>query len=234
MDTHGGGNPTVRMLGVPKWRDVANNYPSVTAKSLRNLASWDSGPKEGALILWHGEPGTGKTHALRALAWEWREWCDFQFVVDPDQFFSKPSYMLEALLHTNGSQRKRRDRWTVLVLEDTGELISLDARTALGQDLSRFLNLTDGVLGQGLKFLVLVTTNEPLSSLHPAVSRPGRCAAIIEFPPFSKSEATEWLSHRGFVGAPRSMKLADLFAASRREADLVSPAKAMGFGAIQS
>ena len=29
----------------------------------------------GALLLWHGEPGTGKTHALRALVRSWRDWC---------------------------------------------------------------------------------------------------------------------------------------------------------------
>jgi hypothetical protein len=31
--------------------------------------------------------GTGKTFGLRALAWEWREWCDFHYIVDPDTFF---------------------------------------------------------------------------------------------------------------------------------------------------
>lgn len=37
----------------------------------------------GKLVLWHGEPGTGKTYALRTLAWEWRDWCDFHYVIDP-------------------------------------------------------------------------------------------------------------------------------------------------------
>lgn len=33
------------------------------------------------------------------------------------------------------------------------------------------------MVGQGLRVLVLVTTNELLRRLHPAVAQPGRCAA---------------------------------------------------------
>ena len=48
----------------------------------------------GRLILWHGMPGTGKTHALRALAWEWRRWCDFHYVTDPEELFDAPVALL--------------------------------------------------------------------------------------------------------------------------------------------
>ena len=41
--------------------------------------------------------------------------------------------------------------------EDTGELLSADARERSGQGLSRFLNVVDGLIGQGLRVLVLVT-----------------------------------------------------------------------------
>jgi hypothetical protein len=45
--------------------------------------------------------------------------------------------------------------------------------------------------------LVLVTGNEPLRRLHPAVSLPGRCASIVEFQPFTEDEAGTWLAERG-------------------------------------
>jgi hypothetical protein len=41
-----------------------------------------------------------------------------------------------------------------------------------------------------------VTTNEEIKTLHPAVSRPGRCAANIEFVPLSQEEAAAWLAER--------------------------------------
>ena len=52
-------------------------------------------PESGQLLLWHGEPGTGKTYALRALAWEWRAWCRFHYVTDPERFFNEANYMLD-------------------------------------------------------------------------------------------------------------------------------------------
>ena len=67
----------------------------------------------------------------------------------------------------------------MLVLEDCDELIRADAKRGAGQALSRLLNLTDGVVGQGLDVLVCLTTNEDLHRLHPAITRPGRCLAEI-------------------------------------------------------
>ena len=110
--------------------------------------------------------------------------------------------------------RDRAPHWRLLVLEDTGELLRPDAKSIIGQGLSRFLNVVDGLIGQGLRVLVLVTTNERIETLHPAVARPGRCAANIEFDPLSEDEATAWLERHGVAanaGAPRI--LASLYAA---------------------
>jgi hypothetical protein len=53
----------------------------------------------GQLVLWHGMAGTAKTFGLRALAWEWREWCDFHYIVDPDTFFGQHAdYLMSVLL----------------------------------------------------------------------------------------------------------------------------------------
>lgn len=101
----------------------------------------------------------------------------------------------------------------LLVLEDAGELVAADARAETGQALSRLLNVSDGLLGQGLDLCVLITTNEPIDRLHPAVLRPGRCAAQIEVPPLDVETANRWISGHG-GGAPISepLPLAELFA----------------------
>jgi hypothetical protein len=94
--------------------------------------------------------------------------------------------------------------WRLLIVEDCDELISPGAKSVSGQALARLLNVTDGLLGHGRRLLVAITTNEPLSSLHPAVTRPGRCLAQIEVGRFSRAEARRWLGRelpRGCDGA---------------------------------
>lgn len=104
-------------------------------------------------------------------------------------------------------------KWRLLVLEDSGELVRADAKAETGQALSRLLNVVDGLIGQGLRILVLITTNEELGKLHPAISRPGRCLSRTEFSLLDKGSATAWLNKRGVpdeIGEAAS--LADLYA----------------------
>jgi hypothetical protein len=108
---------------------------------------------------------------------------------------------------------QRAPHWRLLVLEDTGELLRPDAKSIIGQGLSRFLNVVDGLIGQGLRVLVLVTTNERIEALHPAVARPGRCAANIEFDPLGSAEARAWLERHELAAAGDAPRiLASLYA----------------------
>jgi hypothetical protein len=68
---------------------------------------------------------------------------------------------------------------TSIILEDSGELLTVGAKERTGQALSRFLHVVDGLIGQGLRILILATSNEALGKLHHAVSRPGRCVNKI-------------------------------------------------------
>lgn len=219
-----------RTIPVPAWGDIEDNYPSAVRDRLARLADPSFRPAErGQLVLWYGPPGTGKTYALRALAWEWRSWCELHYVVDPEVLFGeRADYLLEVVLEDKEEDEEER-KWRLLVLEDTGELLAADAKEQTGQGLSRLLNLVDGLVGQGLRVLVLVTTNEALRRLHPAVARPGRCAAKVEFAPFPPEEAAAWLEARG-AGTEdvQGATLASLFA--RVGGYEPEPARPIGFG----
>ncbi len=209
-----GAQQMAQMIPGNAWTDVEVNYGSQSATPLQALMSWpDAPPPGGRLLLWHGAPGTGKTTAIRTLAWEWRSWSEFQFITDPELFLSNPSYLLQAISRARRSTGGPANRWKVLVLEDAGEYLAPDAKHQAGQALSRLLNVCDGVVGQATRSLILVTTNEPVHVLHPALSRPGRCLAQIEFGALADSEIERWCRRCG-VDAPRATRatLAELYA----------------------
>jgi hypothetical protein len=203
-----GGDVRHREIEAPSFDEISPNYPSAVRAQLQRLIAAGQ-PKSGRLILWRGAPGTGKSHALRALVREWSPWCSAHFVMDPEELLGRGgAYMLDVLTW----EGDETTTWRMIILEDAGELIAADARAITGQALSRLLNVADGLLGQGTNTLLVITTNEPVGRLHPAARRAGRCLADIEFLPFPPAEANRWLAARGQAdGVEMPTSLAELF-----------------------
>jgi hypothetical protein len=211
MHSDRGPQSITRRIETPSWDEICGNYTSDVQRHISPLMGEFRPTSGGQLLLWHGVPGTVKTYAIRALLREWKSWCLPSYITDPEEFFGRSAYMLKVLLGFD--QYDDDEKWRLLILEDAGELMSSDARQRTGQGLSRLLNVTDGLIGQGLRVIVLITTNEELGHLHPAVTRPGRCASEVGFKPLSEIEAAEWMRSRGDQRvAASSATIAELFA----------------------
>src|SRR5262249_8923728 len=135
--TQGRGGPysVARTIDVPSWPEIASNYPRAVRDDVVALVDERWRPSgAGRLLPWYGLPGTGKTHALRALAWHWRSWCSAHYITDPEAFFGSSEYMLDVLTadEDDDDEDERLPRWRLLVLEDTGELLTSDAKARTG------------------------------------------------------------------------------------------------------
>jgi hypothetical protein len=209
-----------RQIEAPSFNEIVGNYNGDTLKSIIKLKDGNM-EHSGKLLLFHGEPGTGKTYMIRALARHLKEKCDFFYILDPEQLFNNMSYMTSLILEDGKNEVENPNgithtnceaKYKFIILEDADEFITEDAKSRTGQALSRLLNISDGFIGQGLKIIFLVTTNEPLNKVNRALSREGRCGAIIKFNKLSKEESIKWLDKREIKNqVSKDMTIADLY-----------------------
>lgn len=197
---------------VADWDALKGNYAANVRDELDWLMQYTPGDtSSGQLIVMQGDPGGGKTYVTQSLVKAWKEWAHAVYITDTDAFFKDTSYMMECLLESENG-----DKWTLVILEDAGELLTKDARHEVGQALSRLLNVADGMVGKGLKVMLLLTTNEQDGALHEAVTRNGRCLSQLVFQPLSRTEVQEWCAAHDVpmpdMASTGTMALADLYA----------------------
>lgn len=211
-------------LKCPRWGAIRENYPSDVRDNLNELTSltkpWDS----GKLLIFSGPAGTGKTYFIRSLMMAWRKKFDFFIVTDPEKYASDPAYYYAIGAKTNQgapgtpveeSQNPCREKeHSLIILEDSADLILKESRSRHFDKLGKLLNMTDGLLGQGRENVYLITFNEDVEEIDAAFLRPGRCISNIGFTTFNREEAAAWLEKSGkkLEDSSEEKTLAELYA----------------------
>jgi SpoVK/Ycf46/Vps4 family AAA+-type ATPase len=185
--------------------EMRKNYPSKVFSQLKKIKDLKKPDDKGKVIIWHGKPGCGKTYAVRALSrdWAFHKGASIEIILDPHEFLSDAGYMRQVILNRPDHIRTEaaddpENPIRLIILEDHAELFTSRCRQSAG--LSTILNLTDGILGDDMRLVFLLTANEDIEDIDPAIKRARRCIGVTEFEGFTESEALSWApeQHKDF------------------------------------
>ena len=123
---------------------------------------------ESGLIILHGNPGSGKSYYIRSLINDHRnkEWV----YIDTQDF--------ETLC--NNKQYLLSLKNSVLVVEDCEALLS-SRNNFYNSYISNLLNITDGLMGDGLCIKIICTFNTNMTNIDSALLRKGRIKIDYDF-----------------------------------------------------
>lgn len=158
--------------------------------------------KESALLLLHGEPGTGKSSYIRNLVKENSGEVTFLYI-DPSTFrFMNDSSFISFLSENHDC---------VLILEDCESL--LKSRDTNYNDLiSVLLGLSDGLLGDAFNLKFICTFNTDYHTIDKALLRKGRLKMKYEFKKLAKDKVAAILQKQNITNIePKEMSLAEVY-----------------------
>lgn len=214
-------NPTkplrARTVRIPKRSLSRQNYTPDTIKAWDRVASdLQSEDPSGRIAIFHGPPGTGKTHLIRGFMSAGI--CGTFVIIPPKEIgnIGDPE-MIDLLIEIQEDYEGR----IILVIEDADEILSTRKATSMSA-LANALNLGDGLMGDAVNAFIIATTNSPLGEIDPAILRPGRLSVISEVPNLPTAQAQEVFKSIGgggdlpFSHAVESYSLAEIYAAARK------------------
>lgn len=173
--------------------------------SLNHLLGSDS----KGLIIFHGEPGTGKTYYIRMLLKE--------LTKSKKNVLYVPSNFIDSFLDPNfitflSDWILDQNNPTIILLEDAECLVESRDSGVRSLGISNLLNITDGILNDILGTQIILTFNTNLDFIDKALLRPERLLARKEFSNLSKEDSQRLLDHLEIKHqASVDMSLADIY-----------------------
>lgn len=138
--------------------------------------------KYKGIVLFYGQPGTGKSSFLRYMI---TQLCNFKSVI------YVPSNMMYSISNPEFISLVRQNSGSILILEDAESVIQERDGSVNDQAISNILNLTDGILNDALKIQVIATFNTVKENIDQALLRSGRLIDAHEFTALTAEQANK-------------------------------------------
>ncbi len=182
--------------------DIELNYGNEFLKVHETIVKRLNKQNDKGIILFHGDPGTGKTSYIKYLT---------RLVEDKEILFIPPS-MAESLSEPSIIPFLMEHKNSILIIEDAEKVISDRELNGSSAGVSNILNLTDGILGDCLNIQIVATFNMKREKIDAALLRKGRLIAEHKFTPLSVENTNRLLKHLGNEKkVDKPMCLADIY-----------------------
>ncbi len=175
------------MLGLQKFDiklpqkeiDLELNYGSKSIEKINKIISSLSSKNKSGLMLFSGDPGTGKSTFIKYLTTKTKRKVIYLSSGVMDQL-TNPDFITFMMRHRN----------SILLLEDAEKVIR--SRDSNNNDaISNLLNVTDGILGDCLNIMVIATFNIDREKIDSALVRKGRLIIEHHFEALSPEECNK-------------------------------------------
>ena len=187
--------------------DIDKQYNEDLKKQNDKIVDFIKDGNRSGIVFLHGEKGTGKTTYIRHLI---NTTPDVKFVfIQPSLFpvFGDPSFTtFMSSLHDS-----------VIILEDCESVVKSrrSGNNFQQSTVSTLLNMSDGLLSDGLGIKFICTFNENIPAIDEALLRKGRLVSKYEFKPLCVDKTTSLLNElypdEVFVVKEPGLTLADIY-----------------------
>jgi len=182
-------------------------------KLIEKINSVDKG-----IAMFHGVPGTGKTHYIRRLLPSLSKAGKRVILIPRHVLGSLESPGFNEFMLRNFVGQK-----IVFIMEDAESIISKRPAAGGGRSelVSTLLNITDGILNDVFNIQVILTFNTELEKIDEALLRKGRLIAKHSFRLLTRNEAVKLADHIGVTINDHSGEytLADIYGLMSEEED---------------
>jgi hypothetical protein len=196
-------------------KNVHDNYSTNVVESVERLLQYAKQVTHGLVVL-SGPVGTGKSYLIRSILSEFTQ--RRAVVCTPATRFLEEAGLLTQVV-TNFQK-------SIIVLEDVGEIISIEAASRYIDARSNLLNFAEGFLSLLTDAIIILSFNYDVAKIDPAVLRPGRCLARIEVKELPYAHAQKLVA---FEIPSRSYSLAEVYE-MRRLGEPLTAKSSLGFG----